>query len=40
MDDLPELLVFFRYEIDLAQLARFEANANRHWVRDPPRDWR
>jgi hypothetical protein len=38
--DLGELLAFFfRYGIDMAQLARFETKANRAWLRDPQKYW-
>jgi hypothetical protein len=38
--DLLELLAFFfRYGIELAQLARFETKANRDWFCDPQSYW-
>lgn len=38
--DLQELVAFFlRYEIDLAQLARFETRSNRNWLRNPSAIW-
>jgi hypothetical protein len=38
--DLRELVAFFfRYKIDMAQLARFETKANREWLRDPQKYW-
>jgi hypothetical protein len=39
-DDLLELLAFFfRYGIDIAQLAQFETKANSAWLRDPQKYW-
>ena len=39
-DDLREILAFFfRYEIDMSQLAQFETKANRSWLRDPQKYW-
>ncbi len=38
--DLRELLaIFFRYGIDMRQLARFESDSNRAWLRDPRKFW-
>lgn len=38
--DLQELLAFFfRYEIDMAQLKRFETRSNSAWLRDPEKYW-
>ena len=38
--DLQELLAFFfRYDIDMVQLGRFETKSNRKWLRDPQKYW-
>ena len=38
--DLQELLAFFfRYGIDISQLARFETRSNKAWLRDPQKYW-
>jgi hypothetical protein len=38
--DLQELLAFFfRYGIDMRQLAQFETKTNRSWLRDPQKYW-
>lgn len=39
-DDLRELAAFFyRYKIDMSQLARFGSGTNRAWFRDPKMFW-
>ncbi|MBW8752573.1 MAG: hypothetical protein JF595_00230 [Sphingomonadales bacterium] len=39
-DDLWEIIGFCRrYGIDMAQLAKFETNENRDWMRDPKMVW-
>jgi hypothetical protein len=38
--DLQELLaLFFRYGVDMRQLARFETKSNQRWLRDPAKYW-
>ena len=38
--DLRDLLaLFFRYGVDMRQLARFETKSNRQWLRDPDKYW-
>ena len=38
--DLRDLIaLFFRYDADMRQLARFETRSNRRWLRDPAAYW-
>ena len=38
--DLLDLMaLFFRYGVDMRQLARFETKSNRHWLCDPEAYW-
>jgi hypothetical protein len=39
-DELRELIaLFYRYSVDMTQLAQFETDANRSWFRDPSSYW-